>query len=229
MKKTKKLMTLLAMIILAFGMVNVRTLKTQAASPSVSKKETYCYYKNMSIPYEIEISGFVSGTKATNLKNSNPDVVKAYIDKNIGNVWFTIRKPGTAKISFRYKGKKFTQTVSVVKYENPCEWFKIGNKDYNKCFKKTRYYSLNGKKDLTGTINIKAKKGWKLKKIKTLNMYDGEKKVKNRSKIVVSTKGTGTAVYAYFKNVKTGVEQWVCLGYGYDWGYPGNISENRYY
>ena len=40
------------------------------------------------------------------------------------------------------------------------------------------------------------------------------KKVKNNSKVTLSIKGTGTGLYAYFKNAKTGVVQRLELGYG---------------
>ena len=69
-------------------------------------------------------------------------------------------------------------------------------------------------KNVTGKITIKPKKGWKLKKIEVFNIYDGVKKVKNNSKVTLSIKGTGTGLYAYFKNAKTGVVQRLELGYG---------------
>ena len=38
--------------------------------------------------------------------------------------------------------------------------------------------------------------------------------MKNNSKVTLSIKGTGTGLYAYFKNAKTGVVQRLELGYG---------------
>ena len=63
-------------------------------------------------------------------------------------------------------------------------------------------------------VSYKLKKGWKLKKIEVFNIFDGVKKVKNNSKVTLSIKGTGTGLYAYFKNTKTGVVQRLELGYG---------------
>lgn len=88
-----------------------------------------------------------------------------------------------------------------------------------------RYFTHNNrKKDITATIKITPKKGWKLTKIEVQNMYDGTKRVKNNSKITLSIKGTGTGVYAYFKNTKTGVVQVLNLGYG-----SGDFPSRNYY
>ena len=103
----------------------------------------------------------------------------------------------------------------MVKYKNPCQSFKVGNTNYTKYFKKSRHFNHNNrKKDITATIKVRPKKGWKLKKIEVFNIYDGVKKVKNNSKVTLSIKGTGTGLYAYFKNAKTGVVQRLELGYG---------------
>ncbi len=214
MKKIRKLMVALAMAIFAFGIMNMAVLKTQAASSSAKKTMTYYLYDNTTINYFVYGDRVVPGAKATNLKNDNPAVVKAYLDKEYGSgaVVLTPRKPGISKISYRYDGKTYVQKIKVVKYENPCKSFKVGNTDHAKWFKKTRHFNQkNVKQDITATINIKPKKGWKLKKIGLKDMFSGTKKVKNHSKITL--KRGRTTIYAYFKNVKTGFVQELIFNY----------------
>ncbi len=113
----------------------------------------------------------------------------------------------------------------MVKYENPCQSFKVGNTNYTKYFKKSRHFNHNNrKKDITATIKVRPKKGWKLTKIEVQNMYDGTKKARNNSKIKLSIKGTGTGVHAYFKNIKTGIVEELFLGYG-----GGNFPNENIY
>ena len=117
------------------------------------------------------------------------------------------------------------QKITIVKYEDPCKSFKIGSTNYTKYFKKSRHFNHNNrKKDITATIKIVPKKGWKLTKIEVQNMYDGTKKARNNSKIKLSIKGTGTGVHAYFKNIKTGIVEELFLGYG-----GGNFPNENIY
>lgn len=53
-------------------------------------------------------------------------------------VALTTKKAGTTKITFKYAGKKYTSTITVKNWENPCESFKIGSKDYTSKFNKLR-------------------------------------------------------------------------------------------
>ena len=173
----------------------------------------------------ISIYGQVPNAKITNLKNSNPNVVKLNLNQEYGIIGYTILKEGISKVSFRYAGKTLTQKITVVKYEDPCKSFKIGSTNYTKYFKKSRHFNHNNrKKDITATIKIVPKKGWKLTKIEVQNMYDGTKKARNNSKIKLSIKGTGTGVYAYFKNIKTGIVEELFLGYG-----GGNFPNENIY
>lgn len=161
----------------------------------------------------------------SSVKKIGKNVVKVELDEQFGAIRVNVLKEGTSKVSFRYAGKAFTQKITVVKYEDPCKSFKIGSTNYTKYFKKSRHFNHNNrKKDITATIKIVPKKGWKLTKIEVQNMYDGTKRVKNNSKVTLSIKGTGTGLYAYFKNTKTGVVQVLNLGYG-----SGNFPNRNYY
>lgn len=159
----------------------------------------------------------VTNAKITGLKNSNSKVIEvtASEDDMYPHLEIKLVGEGTTKISFQYAGKTLTQKITVRKYKNPCKLLKIGKTNYAKCFNKSGHYNHNKRtKNVTGKITIKPKKGWKLKKIEVFNIFDGVKKVKNNSKVTLSIKGTGTGLYAYFKNAKTGVVQRLELGYG---------------
>ena len=226
MKKIRKFMMALAMMVLMFGLTIVGASKVQAANPFIEKNVSYYLYENQrpSGGFIIVYDPLPNG-KISNIKNSNPNVVKVELDEQFGAIRVNVLKEGTSKVSFRYAGKAFTQKITVVKYEDPCKSFKIGSTNYTKYFKKSRQFNHNNrKKDITATIKIVPKKGWKLTKIEVQNMYDGTKKARNNSKIKLSIKGTGTGVHAYFKNTKTGVVQELFLGYSCE-RYP---SENIY-
>ena len=232
MKRMKKFIGIL-LFVLTFELASTITIPqigtcvdVQAANPFIQKNVSYYLYENQrpSGGFIIVYDPLPNG-KISNIKNSNPNVVKVELDEQFGAIRVNVLKEGTSKVSFRYARKTFTQKITVVKYEDPCKSFKIGSTNYTKYFKKSRHFNHNNrKKDITATIKIVPKKGWKLTKIEVQNMYDGTKRVKNNSKVTLSIKGTGTGLYAYFKNTKTGVVQVLNLGYG-----SGNFPNRNYY
>lgn len=215
MKIIRKFMTVMVLYIFILGLTNIGTLKVQAASPTIEKNLNYYLYGNRATSTNfVYIKNPVNNGKITNLKNSNSQVVEVTAMNPYGILRICPKKEGTSKISFRYAGKTFSRTVTVERYENPCQSFKVGNTNYTKYFNKSRHFNHNKrKKDVTGTISIKPKKGWKLEKIEVYNMSIGRKAVKNNSKITMSINWTGTGVDAYFKNIKTGRMQKLTLGY----------------
>ena len=172
------------------------------------------------------------GAIIVNIKSSDPKVVKIdkYTwDEDTGECEDTIllkkKGAGTATISYdviwgkqkRYwqhnkqlvsagEMKHFETKITLIKYQNPCKYFKLGNKDVkkklNKTPKKWKYVKAGKYK-----LSIKARKGWKLTKITC-----GGKKIKNKSKITVKKKKkdaygnpiqTEVIINAYFKDKKT--------------------------
>lgn len=219
MKKTCKFMTMLLMSLFLFGITAVGMVEVHAATPKFEKKLEYYLYKDrLSVTYFVRISNPVAKGKITKLTNSNPKVVSVKANNRYGCLEIQPKQKGISKVSFRYAGRTFSTTITVMQYENPCQQFKIASINYKKGFDKSSHFNHNNRKrDLTGTISIKPKKGWKLLKIEVFNMYDGRKTVKNNSKIKLSINGTGTGVQAYFKNTKTGKIQMLYLGYsGFD-------------
>lgn len=102
----------------------------------IQKNVSYYLYENQrpSGGFIIVYDPLPNG-KISNIKNSNPDVVKVELDEQFGAIRVNVLKEGTSKVSFRYAGKAFTQKITVVKYEDPCKSFKIGSTNYTKYFK----------------------------------------------------------------------------------------------
>lgn len=212
--KRKQILALLTAVAVCFSIFAVPMSDVQAASPKFKKKIEYTLYKRnvLSCKY-CYIENPTKKGKITNLKCSNKKVIE--VKKMSGNnhaIAITPKKAGKATISFKYAGKKYTSTVVIKKWENPCKTFKLGKKDYASYFEKSGTYQLHKqKKNQKVTVNIVAKKGWKLKKITNTGT-----KVKNKSKVSLEKwgiYGTGSNVEAEFYNTKT--KETVRLSFGY--------------
>lgn len=219
----KKAAVIMAVVILVTAMGAIPTMNAQAAAPKIEKNLYFRLYQPYSGSAYVSISNATSG-KITKLKNSRPSVAKVSV-KNEKYLMVEPKKAGTAKVSFYFAGKKLSTKITVQKWENPCKVFKIGNKDYAKNFiKSEQFNSERHKKDITVKIKITPKKDWKLLRIERMTAYEPIKKIKNNSKIKLSIKWTGTGIYAYFKNIKTGVRERVYFGYG-----DSPIKDENYY
>ena len=140
------------------------------------------------------------GKKAKNkhkktVKSSKKSVLDTEVLED-GAILLYPEKAGKAKLTIKNKSTKKTYKcqVRVVKQQNPFKTFKVGKmncaKDYND------YSFAFPAKDLTKgkqyKVNIKAKKGWKLKKITYVTQKEGSKKVhkktiKNKGKITAKS------------------------------------------
>lgn len=151
-------------------------------------KKSYNYY-------DIENMKNVTIDMAT-VKISKPEVVDFIKKKwdSEGDTYYTVRvkKAGKATITFKakepnagdetYVAKKIT--INSIKYLNVVKTFKIGKKNFKTKFKKEGYYWQ--KKKISGKLNVKVKKGWKIKGMWYGNYSTGkEKKVKNGKKITL--------------------------------------------
>ena len=94
MKKVRKFMMVLATLVLMFGLTNIGVSKVQAANPY------YLYENKITHGGIISIYGQVPNAKITNLKNSNPNVVKLNLNQEYGIIGYTILKEGISKVSF---------------------------------------------------------------------------------------------------------------------------------
>lgn len=220
----KKIAKKTVVVLLLFFMVIqvMPSAVVHAAAPKVSKNLKAWLYDGVQTTAYVYIQNPVKNGKITKIKNSKPSIAKVSAAPN-GYLSIEPKSAGTTKITFQYAKKKLTTKITVVKWESPCKEFKIGKKNYAKNFEKSGQYNLNKqKKNKNEKIKIVAKKGWKLSKIESLTL-NGTKKVKNNSKVSLSVKGTGTGIYAYFKNKKTGEQRKLYFGYSNNPFPSGNI------
>lgn len=217
-KLTTKFMAIIMVCLLVITTVPTGTLNAQAAAPKFQKKiQMRMYKQNAGYTYYFYVQNPTKKGKITNVKNSNSSVAETGVATDWKNrkciLTVEPKNVGKTKVSFKYGGKQFKTTITVEKWESPCKQFKIGNKDYAKKFEISDQYNLNKqKKDVTAKIKVTPKKGWKLLKIE----YVLGKTIKNNSKVKLSgggKYGTGTGIYAYFKNKKTGKKERLYFGF----------------
>ena len=153
---------------------------------------------------------FMAEKKITLLKNSNKKVasVKARGDEYSGALTIKTKKPGKAKISYKFKGKKHTFKLVVYKYVNPFKKFEIGTKNYASKFDKKG--TAKTKVELKGKLNVRLKGKFELKGIEV-----NGGKVKNGTELTSDDEVMSVDVKA--KNKKTGFVEWVHLETSYGW------------
>ena len=130
-----------------------------------------------------------------------------------------VKKESEAELSFTIGGKEYTTRIIVKPYVNPCKTFKVGSRDFKSKFDKTCPYNLTRqKKVISGKAVIKAKKGWKIKRIELNEGFSSGKivKIKNGKNVVLNPAAfdnVGGSFRAIFKNKKSTEEIWLDLWY----------------
>ena len=225
----RKIMKKVLAVLLLFNMVvNVApSVTVHAQAPNIQKNVKCWLYNNQesTLPGYLPIQNPTKNGKITKIKNSRPSIAK--ISAGVSNYLVIKSKSvGTTKVTFLYAKKKLTTKITVAKWESPCKEFKIGKKNYAKNFEESGQYNLNKqKKEKNEKIKIIPKKGWKLLKIER-GTLDGRKKIKNNSKVNLSTAMTGTGIEVYFKNVKTGEKRKLYFVYTSNNAPSGNIYDS---
>jgi len=156
----------------------------------------------------------------SNVKSSNSKVAEFWGEKDkYGNVTleYHVKKAGTTTFTFTIKigneKRDYKMDVSVSTYKNPVKTFKVGKKNYAKNFKKISSMAIDNK--ISGKIQIKPTKGWKIVTIKkaTLGKYDFKfRKLKNGKKYTFEP---FSQLIVICQNKKTKVKESVFLQVGY--------------
>ena len=113
--------------------------------------------------------------KISNAKSSNEAVATVEVNsfKNSGKNYYSLainlKAAGSTNISFKWGSKSYKIKYTVKKYANPLKKFKIGSKNYASGFAPAKQQYQTGvviakTKSLTGKLQVKLAKGWKLKK-----------------------------------------------------------------
>ena len=116
----------------------------------------------------ITYADYDGGGTISKAKSSNTKVVSLKLEKRKGYkqnfLTLCVKKPGTATVTYRLKGKQYTAKIVARKYSNPLKSLKIGGKEYASKFKGSVSANVNSEK-LFGKVKVKPASGWKLKAI----------------------------------------------------------------
>lgn len=221
-KHGKKLFAFLLAMVLCASIIPVGQVQA-ATKPKFDKKVTLRAFKGKNTGLEqymyINVPNGVG--QISKVTSSNKKVVTV---ANVMGNGFTLKpkKKGTAKVTFQYAKKKYTISVTVKYWENPCKSFQVGNKDYAKKFNVSgRYYLRSKTERVKKKIVITPQKGWKIDRI----FVWGPGVVKNKSVVYVSTGrysdgDPSVAKYSYinvtFQNKKTGEIQGTILEFPHE-------------
>lgn len=201
MKKVlSRVMSVCLALMVAFSMVIVPSVVAVHADGAVLSEAKYAKTVKYYVGAEygelvmLNMGSKLKGAKSVKITSSKKSVVKPFsYQKGDGNyIILNLKKKGTAKLTITVKksGKtaKYKTTVKVLKYSNPFQSFKIGQKSVTTKFKKTMVADYNNKINEKQKISIKVKSGKKIKKITycALNFETEEeinKTIKNNSSV----------------------------------------------
>lgn len=206
MKRINKssILSLLCALVMLFSLCLIPGVKSEAAAKAPTIDKSIVMFRN-SYNRTIRIKNMKKGDIITKVipKGNDYSIVNAYdsderYDEILVNT-FNSLKCGTTKVLVNVKrGKKtykLSMKVKVVSFSSPIQSAKVGKKDVKKYISNVPMGQL--KKNCSGKLSIKMKKGWKIVKI-TQTVNGKAKKIKN-NKTVNTAKG---AILITVKNAK---------------------------
>lgn len=143
----------------------------------------------------------------TEVKSSNKKVCIA--EPSYSTLDLIISKPGTATVSYTWKGKAHKIKVVVHKWTRPASSFTLDGRQRIGEFKTKSQVPLSSKY-VTGKVKVKAAKGWKLASLTAVSTNRAEKKIKN-GKTTLKKSDKVMWVEARFTNKKSGQQIFLCL------------------
>lgn len=206
MKKINKssVLSLLCAVVMLFSLCLIPGVKSEAAAKAPTIDKSIVMFRN-SYNRTIRIKNMKKGDIITKVipKGNDYSIVNAYdsderYDEILVNT-FNSLKSGTTKVLVNVKRGnktyKLSMKVKVVSFSSPIQSAKVGKKDVKKYISNVPMGQL--KKNCSGKLSIKMKKGWKIVKI-TQTVNGKTKKIKN-NKTVNTAKG---AILITVKNAK---------------------------
>ena len=153
---------------------------------------------------------FYAKGKVTQVKSSNTSVLeaKAGTGSESKTLGLTVKKPGKSTLTYKVGGKKHSVGIVVRQYRNPFKTYMLAGKNHASLYKKScSAVSKAATKgfELTGKVNVKPAKGWKVKAINASvpGAKNSLKRIKNGSALPDGT----TTVQVLMTNTKTKVFQ----------------------
>ena len=214
MKKINKssILSLICAAVMMFSLCLIPGVKSEAAAKAPTIDKSIVMFRN-SYNRTIRIKNI---TKAVP-KGNDYSIVSAYTsDERYNEIWvntFNSSKSGTTKVLVNVKrGKKtykLSMKVKVISFVSPMQSAKIGKTNVKKAITNTADALL--KKNCSGKLTIKMKKGWTITEIYQFGATGKSIKLKNNKKVNTS-KGR---IFITVKNKKANQIELLSLAAGY--------------
>lgn len=172
----KSIMFVLALVfVLTVGLfVPQNIVEAEAATKyeflSDAKNKTVYYAPDdNTIRYiDLDISGYPKSSQIKNLKSSKPSAVR--VQARSGCVRAYIRGTGTATISCKIGGQTISTKLTVKKWSNPFNSFKLDKTEFKTKFNKaTGFEWFHTNKISSKKLTLKVKNGWKITSVYSYN------------------------------------------------------------
>lgn len=201
-----------------FSLCLIPGVKSEAAAKAPTIDKSIVMFRN-SYNRTIRIKNMKKGDVITKAvpKGNDYSIVSAYTsDERYNEIWvntFNSSKSGTTKVLVNVKrGKKtykLSMKVKVISFVSPMQSAKIGKTNVKKAITNTADALL--KKNCSGKLTIKMKKGWTITEIYQFGATGKSMKLKNNKKVNTS-KGR---IFITVKNKKANQIELLSLAAGY--------------
>lgn len=220
MKKINKssILSLICAAVMMFSLCLIPGAKSEAAAKAPTIDKSIVMFRN-SYNRTIRIKNMKKGDVITKAvpKGNDYSIVSAYTsDERYNEIWvntFNSSKSGTTKVLVNVKrGKKtykLSMKVKVISFVSPMQSAKIGKTNVKKAITNTADALL--KKNCSGKLTIKMKKGWTITEIYQFGATGKSIKLKNNKKVNTS-KGR---IFITVKNKKANQIELLSLAAGY--------------
>lgn len=220
MKKINKssILSLICAAVMMFSLCLIPGVKSEAAAKAPTIDKSIVMFRN-SYNRTIRIKNMKKGDVITKAvpKGNDYSIVSAYTsDERYNEIWvntFNSSKSGTTKVLVTVKrGKKtykLSMKVKVISFVSPMQSAKIGKTNVKKAITNTADALL--KKNCSGKLTIKMKKGWTITEIYQFGATGKSIKLKNNKKVNTS-KGR---IFITAKNKKANQIELLSLAAGY--------------
>lgn len=218
MKRLNKssISSLICVIVMLFSLCMILGVKSEAAAkkPSITKSVTIFRNSGTRI---IGVDNMKKGDKITKVypKNNDYNAIGAWTGERSDEIMISalnVSKTGSTKVYVKVqRGKKtykLSMKVNVIPYTCPMQSAKIGKTNVKKAITNTADAFL--KKNCSGKLSIKMKKGWTITEI---SQFVNGKSVKLKNNKKVSTKKG--RIFITVKNKKTNQIEALSLAAGY--------------
>lgn len=220
MKRINKssVLSLFCAFVILLSLCLIPGVKSEAAAKAPTIDKSIVMFRN-SYNRTIRIKNMKKGDVITKAvpKGNDYSIVSAYTsDERYNEIWvntFNSSKSGTTKVLVNVKrGKKtykLSMKVKVISFVSPMQSAKIGKTNVKKAITNTADALL--KKNCSGKLTIKMKKGWTITEIYQFGATGKSIKLKNNKKVNTS-KGR---IFITVKNKKANQIELLSLAAGY--------------